>query len=159
MAYSLLDRRAERELVPAALSNGIGLTVWSPLVGGLLTGKYLTAAPDGSRLSPGDQAWGARHFTTAASTAVAGLVQIANEAGLSLTAMSLAWLLQRPGISSVVLGPRNTAQFAEQLVALDVSLSADVLEAIDQVVPPGSMAVPYFLDDSWADFRPQPFGW
>jgi aryl-alcohol dehydrogenase-like predicted oxidoreductase len=159
MAYSLLDRRAERELVPAVLSNGLGLTVWSPLVGGLLTGKYLSAPPDGARLSPADHAWGARHFTDAANRAVADLARLAEEAGLSLTAMSLAWLLQRPGISSVVLGPRNTVQFAEQLVALDVTLSADLLEAIDRVVPPGGMTVPYFLDDSWADFRPQPFGW
>jgi aryl-alcohol dehydrogenase-like predicted oxidoreductase len=159
MAYSLLDRRAERELVPAAITHGVGLTVWSPLVGGLLTGKYLQATESKSRLSRDDPAWGARHFTPAAETAVAALAEVAKAAGMTLTAMSLAWTLQRPGIASIVLGPRDVAQFEDQLAAGAVSLSAETLAQIDQIVPPGGVTVPYFLDDAWADFRPQPYGW
>jgi aryl-alcohol dehydrogenase-like predicted oxidoreductase len=158
-AYSLLDRRAERELVPAALTHGVGLTVWSPLVGGLLTGKYLGGNDAKVRLSRDDAAWGARHFTPAADAAVAALSAVAQKANTTLTAMSLAWTLQRPGIASVVLGPRNSAQFAEQLAAQAVTLDADLLAEIDTIVSPGGVTVPYFLDDSWADFRPQPFGW
>jgi aryl-alcohol dehydrogenase-like predicted oxidoreductase len=159
MADSLLDRRAERELVPAAMTHGVGLTIWSPLVGGLLTGKYLQATESQARLSRDDPAWGARHFTPAAETAVAALADVAKTAGLTLTAMSLAWTLQRPGIASIVLGPRDVAQLEDQLAAGAVSLSAVTLALIDQIVPPGGVTVPYFLDDAWADFRPQPYGW
>ena len=158
-AYHLLDRRPERELVPAALTHGTALTVWSPLAGGLLTGKYLDANMSrGARLSP-DNEWGAKHFTPAANAAVSALAEIASQRGVSLTALSLAWTLQRPGVASVVVGPRNLEQFKGQLAALDVVLDLDTLAAIDRVVPPGGVTVPYFLDDAFADFRPQPHHW
>ena len=110
-AYHLLDRRAERDLVPAALTHDTALTVWSPLAGGLLTGKYLGQQATDARLSPTD-AWGAKHFTPQANTAVARLAECARQAGVTLTALSLAWTLQRPGITGVVLGPRSTHQLA-----------------------------------------------
>lgn len=159
VAYSLLDRRAERELVPAAQTHGMGLTIWSPLVGGLLTGKYLSGAPNGARLQADDAAWGAKHFTPEAQRVTAKLAALATEAGLSLTAMSLAWTLTRPAVTSLVLGPRDLAQFDGQLAALDVTLSPDLLAEIDRIVPPGGVTVPYYLDDSWADFRPIPHRW
>lgn len=158
-AYHLLDRRPERELVPAALTHGMAVTVWSPLAGGLLTGKYLDASTtSGARLSP-DNDWGAKHFTPAAKAAVSALAEIANQCEVSLTALSLAWTLQRPGVASLVVGPRNLEQFKGQLAALDVVLDPDALAAIDRVVPPGGVTVPYFLDDAFADFRPQPHHW
>ena len=158
-AYHLLDRRPERELVPAALTHGTALTVWSPLAGGLLTGKYLDANTSrGARLSP-DNEWGAKHFTPAANATVSALAELASQRGVSLTALSLAWTLQRPGVASVVVGPRNLEQFKGQLAALDVVLDLDTLAAIDRVVPPGRVTVPYFLDDAFADFRPQPYHW
>jgi aryl-alcohol dehydrogenase-like predicted oxidoreductase len=158
-AYHLLDRRPERELVPAALTHGTALTVWSPLAGGLLTGKYLDASTSpGVRLSP-ENDWGAKHFTPAAIAAVSALAEIASQSGVSLTALSLAWTLQRPGVASLVVGPRNLEQFDDQLAALDVVLDPDTLAAIDRVCPPGGVTVPYFLDDAFADFRPQPHHW
>jgi aryl-alcohol dehydrogenase-like predicted oxidoreductase len=158
-AYHLLDRRAERELVPAALTHGTALTIWSPLAGGLLTGKYLAgeAAAD-ARLSR-DNAWGAKHFTAAADQAVRALADLAGQCDITLTALSLAWTLQRPGVVSVVMGPRTTEQLRDQLTALDVSLDEDVLAEIDQIVPPGGVTVPYYLDDDFADFRPHPYLW
>lgn len=158
-AYSLLDRRAERDLVPAALTHQTALTVWSPLVGGLLTGKYLDRPGAGERrLSPAD-AWGAKHFTPQANAAVASLAEVAEQHGSSLTALSLAWTLQRDGITSVVIGARSTHQLNDQLKSLDVGLEADVRDALDEIVPPGTVAVPYYLDDSFADFRPHPYHW
>jgi aryl-alcohol dehydrogenase-like predicted oxidoreductase len=158
-AYHLLDRRAERELVPAALTHGTAITVWSPLAGGLLTGKYLDAgATSGGRLSPTDD-WGAKHFTSAATAAVVALAECAKRNGVSLTALSLAWTLQRPGVASIVMGPRNVEQLTAQLAALDVALDPQVLDDIDRIVPPGGVTVPYYLDDAFADFRPQPHHW
>jgi aryl-alcohol dehydrogenase-like predicted oxidoreductase len=159
-AYSLLDRRVERDLVPAALSHDTALMVWSPLAGGLLTGKYVghRPAPE-ARLSAADQAWGAKHFTPQANAALAALAESAEQADVSLTALSLAWTMQRPGITSVVLGPKTQAQLADQLEALEVQVDADLAKRIDEIVPPGGVTVPYYLDDSFADFRPYAFRW
>jgi aryl-alcohol dehydrogenase-like predicted oxidoreductase len=157
--YHLLDRRAERELIPAARSYGTGLTVWSPLSGGLLTGKYLPgASTDEQRLSR-DSDWGAKHFTPAADAAVAALASCAHQAGIPLIALSLAWTLQRPGVTSLVIGPRTVGQLEGQLASLQVDLEADLLDEIDRIVPPGGVVVPYYLDDSFADFRPHPYHW
>ena len=158
-AYHLLDRRAERDLIPAALSHDTALAVWSPLAGGLLTGKYLGQRRElGARLSP-DNEWGAKHFTPQADAAVAALADCAKDAGVTLTALSLAWTLQRPGITSIVLGPRTVDQLTDQLAALEIMINDELSRRIDQIVPPGSVTVPYYLDDSFADFRPQPYRW
>ena len=158
-AYHLLDRRAERDMIPAALTHDTALTVWSPLAGGLLTGKYLgQPASSSARLSP-DNAWGAKHFTPQAGDAVAALADCAQEAGVTLTALSLAWTLQRQGITSIVLGPRNLDQLTGQLAALDITIDNELAKRIDEIVPPGGVTVPYYLDDSFADFRPQPYRW
>jgi aryl-alcohol dehydrogenase-like predicted oxidoreductase len=67
--------------------------------------------------------------------------------------------MQRPGIASIVLGRRSTEQLANQLVATEVRLNSETLERIDAIVPPGHVVVPYYLDDSFADFRPHPYRW
>jgi aryl-alcohol dehydrogenase-like predicted oxidoreductase len=157
-AYHLLDRRAERDLVPAALTHDTALAVWSPLAGGLLTGKYLGPPTSGARLSP-DNDWGAKHFTPQADATVADLADCANEAGVTLTALSLAWAPQRPGITTIVSGPRTLDQLTDQMAALDVAIDDELAKRIDEIVPPGGVTVPYYLDDSFADFRPQPYRW
>jgi aryl-alcohol dehydrogenase-like predicted oxidoreductase len=157
--YNLLDRRVEAELVPACEHFGLGVLPFFPLANGLLTGKYLAGeATAGARLSR-DDAWGAKHFTAAADQAVRALADLAGQCGTSLTALSLAWTLQRPGVASVVLGPRTISQLEDQLAALEVALDEDVLTEIDRIVPPGEVVVPYYLDDDFADFRPQPYHW
>jgi aryl-alcohol dehydrogenase-like predicted oxidoreductase len=70
-------------------------------------------------------------------------------------AFSLAWTLQRPGVTSLVVGPRNVSQLQNQLAALEVDLDDGLLDEVDRVVPPGGVD----LDDSYADFRPQPHHW
>jgi aryl-alcohol dehydrogenase-like predicted oxidoreductase len=156
---TLLDRRTEPDLLPAALTHGTALTVWSPLAGGLLTGKYLDRSSGaGGRPSP-DNEWGAKHFSAAADAAVAALAKVADQLEESLTALSLAWTLQRPGISSLVIGPRNTDQFLGLLAPLNLTLDDDLLNEIDGIVPAGGLTVPHYLDDSVADFRPRPYHW
>jgi len=158
-AYHLLDRRAERDLVPAAVTHDTAIAVGSPLAGGLLTGKYLGERPAGdARLSQANE-WGAKHFTRQANDAVAALADCAREAGVTLTALSLAWTLQRSGITTIVVGPRTVDQFHDQLAALDITVDAELSKRIDEIVPPGGVTVPYYLDDSFADFRPQPYRW
>ncbi|HEY6684116.1 MAG TPA: aldo/keto reductase [Propionibacteriaceae bacterium] len=158
-AYHLLDRRAERDLVPAALTHDTALAVWSPLAGGLLTGKYLGQQRGSDARLSRDNEWGAKHFTPHADTAVAALADCANQIGVPLTALSLAWTMQRPGITSIVLGPRNVDQLNGQLAASGVMITEELAKRIDEIVPPGGVTVPYYLDDSFADFRPQPFRW
>ena len=157
-AYHLLDRRVERDLIPAARTYGTALTVWSPLAGGLLTGKYLPGGSSAGRLSRTDD-WGAKHFTPAADAAVAALARCADQAGIPLVALSLAWTLQRPGVTSLVVGPRSVSQLIDQLAALEVDLDDGLLDEVDRIVPPGGVVVPYYLDDSFADFRPHPHHW
>jgi aryl-alcohol dehydrogenase-like predicted oxidoreductase len=158
-AYHLLDRRAERDLIPAARTHGTALTVWSPLAGGLLTGKYLPGGSTGdARLSRADN-WGAKHFTAAADAAVAALAQVADQGGIGMTAFSLAWTLHQPGVTSLVIGPRTVQQLEGLLAAREVDLGADLLDEVDRIVPPGGVVVPYYLDDSFADFRPSPHHW
>jgi aryl-alcohol dehydrogenase-like predicted oxidoreductase len=90
---------------------------------------------------------------------VAALAECAKEAGVTLTALSLAWTLQRPGVTTIVLGPRTVDQLDDQLAALDFAIDEELSKRIDEIVPPGGITVPYYLDDSFADFRPQPYRW
>lgn len=135
--YSILCRGIERDVLPTVRRHGMGALVWSPLSGGWLTGKYRrdVAAPVGSR---GDT--NPDHFdggNDAKFDAVERLGSIADEAGLSLTHMALAFVTEHPAISCALLGPRTESQLDDLLIAASIDLSVDVLEAIDQVVPPG----------------------
>ncbi|MFB6720502.1 aldo/keto reductase [Kribbella sp. NPDC056345] len=159
-AYSLVDRRPERELLPMAQTYGVGVTIWSPLAGGLLTGKYRAGVAPDARFDPAkDDEWTRKHFTPAADAVVDGLIELAKVKDCTPTQLALAWLLSRPGVSSVVLGARNSAQLTEQLAAADVELTEEDLGAVDALVAPGRATVPYFLDDSYADFRPHLHRW
>lgn len=165
--YSLLDRRVERELLPMAQTYGVGITVWSPLSGGVLTGKYRAgpAEPaDGPRDSrfgtdDTDSDWARKHFNPTADAIVDAVVQMARDKGCSPAQLSLAWLLAQSAVSSVIIGARDEAQLTDQLDAVGVELSAEELARLDEISPPGRAAVPYFLDDSFADRRPHLHRW
>ena len=159
--YSLVDRRPERELLPMARSYGIGITVWSPLAGGLLTGKYAGDNwPQDARFArtPAN-AWEQRHFTPTTKALVDLVVEMAKAKGCTPTQLSLAWILRWPGITSVVLGTRNSSQLEDQLGALDVDFTDQELARIDEVAPPGRATVPYYLDDGYADWSPALHRW
>jgi aryl-alcohol dehydrogenase-like predicted oxidoreductase len=113
--YSLLDRRVERELLPMAQTYGVGITVWSPPSGGVLTGKYRAGpaepadGPRDSRFGTDDtnSDWTRKHFNLAADTIVDAVVQMARDKGCSPAQLSLAWLLAQPAVSSVIIGARD----------------------------------------------------
>jgi aryl-alcohol dehydrogenase-like predicted oxidoreductase len=157
--YSLLDRRVERELLPMAASYGAGVTVWSPLAGGMLTGKYRSGAETAGRLAGDDSDWVRRHFVPAAFAVVDAAVALAAEKSCTPVQLALAWTLRRPEVSSVVLGARTPEQLEDQLGALEVNIEPADAERLDAVAPPGRATVPYYLDDDFADWRAHRHRW
>jgi aryl-alcohol dehydrogenase-like predicted oxidoreductase len=149
LPYSLLVRSRETEVVPTLLELDMGALVWSPLTGGWLTGKYRPGAapPPGSR--------GAREGTFVDPTdeaklaAVGALATIAEEHGVSLTALALARVAAEPGVASVLLGPRTLVQLTELLDAYAEEVPASAIAAVDAVVAPGTSVDP--RNDAWPD--------
>jgi aryl-alcohol dehydrogenase-like predicted oxidoreductase len=137
-AYSIFVRDPERAVLPTCARHSLGVLVWAPLNGGWLTGKYRRDRPTpfGSRLD-----YAAEHMagpTDAKYDAVERLDAIAADAGLPLAHLALAWVLEHPAVTSLLLGPKTPAQLAELLPAATVRLDREVLDAIDAVVAPGT---------------------
>ncbi|WP_040801990.1 aldo/keto reductase [Nocardia higoensis] len=138
--YSILARGAEKATLPIAQKYGLGVLTWSPLAGGWLSGRYRAgeSAPESTRLRRQPH----RHDPELAANqrkraAAEELAKIADDAGLSLVHLSLAFVLQHPAVSSVIIGPRTLEHLESQLGAVDVRLDADLLDRIDAVVAPG----------------------
>ena len=132
--YSLQNRDVETELVPVSIDQGLGILVWSPLAGGLLSGKYRRGveAPAGSRhLSEWDEppVYDEDKLYDTIETAVA----VGKDHGVSAAQVSLAWLLSRPAVTSVIVGARTTDQLRDNLAAADLELGADELARLDDV--------------------------
>ncbi len=151
--YNILDRRVERELLPMARTYGIATIPWSPLAGGLLTGKYTRNAPPppDSRFAniegnPIQQ----RRMVEQVYDVNEALTPMAEAKGCTVAQLALAWVLQQPGVTSPIIGPRTMAQFEDNLGAVDVSFTDDELAKIDEIVPPGQMVSPFYQ----ADFGP-----
>ncbi|TDC57168.1 aldo/keto reductase [Actinomadura sp. KC345] len=137
--YSIFARSVENDMLPAALRHGMGVIPWSPLAGGWLTGKYRRGeqAPAESRFARGDRL-ATDPSTPARFDAVERLERIADEAGLSLTHLGLGFVTEHPAVTSTIIGPKTMEQLDDLLAGADVRLSGDVLDAIDEVVPPGT---------------------
>src|SRR5258706_13508221 len=101
--YHLLDRTIEHELIPMAQTYGLALMAWSPLAGGLLTGKYRNGIPENARVQRGN-IWGDRHFNAAAMQAIGQLGVLADEKGCTLSQLALAWCISKPAITNAILG-------------------------------------------------------
>ena len=145
--YSILARGIERDVLPVCARHGIGVITWSPLSGGWLTGKYRRDAP-----APADSraATNPDHFdgdSDSKMSAVERLGSIADAAGLTLTQLSLAWATEHPAVTSALIGPRTEEQLEDLLSAVGVSLDDDTLDAIDEVVTPGTDINP--ADRGW----------
>jgi aryl-alcohol dehydrogenase-like predicted oxidoreductase len=139
--YSMLVRGIEADVLPTCRRYGMGVIPWSPLAGGWLSGQYrLGSDPPNSRRAeripsrydmslPGNQ----RKLEAADA-----LAQVADEAGISLIEMALAWVIRHPAVTAAIIGPRTMEHLESQLSAADVQLSDDVLDRIDEIVPPGT---------------------
>ncbi|MEU8797334.1 aldo/keto reductase [Spirillospora sp. NPDC048819] len=144
--YSIFARSIEVDMLPAARRHDMGVIPWSPLAGGWLTGKYRRGeqAPDGARFSgTGHPAWESRTVGVDPSAparydAVERLAKIADEAGLSLTHLALAFVAEHPAVTSTIIGPKTMTQLDDLLAAAGTRLDTAVLDAIDEVVPPGT---------------------
>ncbi|MDE2282019.1 MAG: aldo/keto reductase [Actinomycetales bacterium] len=135
--YNILWRdRVEKEYRRLYEDIGLGTTIWSPLSSGLLTGKYLHGVPEGSRATLPGYEWLRSMLTDPArNKKVADLKVIADELGVSLTQLSLAWCAKNPNVSTVITGASSAAQVRENMTALDAIelLSGDVMERIDRI--------------------------
>jgi aryl-alcohol dehydrogenase-like predicted oxidoreductase len=148
--YHILDRRIERELVPFAQTYGVGLIPWSPLAGGLLTGKYSKdGGPKGSRYESGKFRDG-KEIPEAAWNAIEGVRALAEEKGVAMDQFALAWCATQPGITSPIIGPRTMDQLEDNLKAVDVTVTDEDRKRVDALVPPGTHVVEYYN----ADFGP-----
>jgi aryl-alcohol dehydrogenase-like predicted oxidoreductase len=132
--YSLLDREAEYELIPLSIDEGLGVLVWSPLAGGLLSGKYRRGQepPTGSRHT---LEWHEPpvYDQERMHDIIDALVGVAEQRGTSPAQVALAYLLGRPAVSSVIVGARTEAQLADNLGATDLALSAEERTTLDRV--------------------------
>ena len=132
--YSLQARDAESELVPVSVDQGLGILVWSPLAGGLLSGKYRRgqADPDGTRRFEG---WDEPpvHDEDKLYDTIEVLVDIAAAHGVSAAEVALAWTLGRPAVTSLIIGARTDEQLAANLRAGDLALTDDDRARLDQV--------------------------
>jgi aryl-alcohol dehydrogenase-like predicted oxidoreductase len=158
--YSLLVRHAELDVLPTCLEFGLGVVAWSPLGSGWLSGAYRKgAAPPGSTrtrtLSGEKRARMEKRFDLTAAAnlrkldAVEQLALLAEEAGLTLIEMALAFVLRHPAITAAIVGPRTIEHLESQLGAERIVLDSGVLDRIDEIVPPGTLMNP--VDAGWAN--------
>jgi aryl-alcohol dehydrogenase-like predicted oxidoreductase len=162
--YSLLARGVETEVLPVCLKYGIGVIPWSPLAGGWLSGKWRKDGSElGSRRSamlpdrydlskPGNQA---------KLDAADALANLADKSGISLIHLALAFVTNHPAVTSAIIGPRTMEHLESQIGAADVTLDAEVLDHIDNIVPPGQNLLaddagydPPSITQAWRRRRP-----
>ena len=153
-AYHMLDRTAEREVIPAAQSFGMAVIPWGPLCGGLLSGKYnRDEQVEGARWQDGkdnanrratDHTWEVLDFLRA----------MASDKGCSMSQLALAWNMAQPGVTAPIIGPRTFAQVEDNLQAVHVELTEEDLARIDDLVPPKGYVVRYYDEANAIDFRP-----
>jgi len=138
--YSMLWRVIEAEVVPTSEELGLGQVVFSPLAQGVLTGKYQPGQPPPAGSRATDEKSGAmfisRLMRDDVLTAVQGLKPLAEQAGLTMAQLGVAWVLQNPNVSSAIVGATRPEQLEDNVKAAGVKLDADLLKAIDEVVGP-----------------------
>ncbi|MFC2065049.1 aldo/keto reductase [Chloroflexota bacterium] len=129
-------RRVETELAPIWKEYGIGITTWSPLYGGILSGKYNKGVPAGSRAAMEKMDWFKDRITKDRLVIVQDLEEIAGDLGISVAQLAIAWLLRRKEVSSVITGASKLKQLKQNIESADAvqNLTDDVLERIEQVL-------------------------
>lgn len=133
--YSILNRGIEREVLPVCERYGMGTLVYSPLGGGLLTGRYRK----GRQADTHRAGFGFKHLSDERRLdAVEQLIPVAEEAGMSLTHLAMAFAISHPGVTSAITGPRTMKHLDDLLAGAETALSDEVLDRIDAIVPPGT---------------------
>ena len=147
--YNLLDRRIERELIPVAQQYGMAVIPWSPLGGGLLTGKYRRGEPlpEDGRFTLSTAPMHRRRMTESLYDLVEAMEPMAQGKGCTMSQLALAWVLRQPGVTSPIIGPRTMEQFVDNMGALDVDFSDEDRQMIDNVAPPGESCSPFYEAD------------
>jgi aryl-alcohol dehydrogenase-like predicted oxidoreductase len=134
MEYSLLERGVERELLPAAAALGFGVLAWSPLGRGVLTGKYRNGRPLDSRAASEHlAAFVQTYLEPRSSSIVEAVVTAASGLGVSPLEVALAWIRDRPGVAAPILGARTAAQLQGALATEELTLPAEIANALDDV--------------------------
>jgi voltage-dependent potassium channel beta subunit len=137
--YNMLWRVIESEVLPLCMKEGIGQIVWSPIAQGALTGKYQPGqnVPAGSRATDESGSGFIRgYLTEAILSRVAELRPVAEEAGLTMAQLAIAWVLQNPGVSAAIIGATRPEQVRENMKASGVRLDAEIMRKIDDVLTP-----------------------
>ena len=148
--YSMLVRGIEADVLPTCQRHGIGVIPWSPLAGGWLSGKYRkgqdTPASTRAQRLPGryDLSLPGNQRKLDAADALGAL---ADEVGIPLIEIAIAWVINHPAVTSAIIGPRTMEHLESQITAADVTLSDEVLDRIDEIVPPGTNVNP--VDGGW----------
>ncbi|MFG2365950.1 aldo/keto reductase [Streptomyces mirabilis] len=133
--YSILNRGIEREVLPVCERYGMGALVYSPLAGGLLTGRYRKDRQADSHRA----AFGFKHLSDERRLdIVEQLIPLAEKAGMSLTHLAMAFAIAHPGVTSAIIGPRTMAHLDDLLAGAETTLTDELLDQIDAIVPPGT---------------------
>jgi aryl-alcohol dehydrogenase-like predicted oxidoreductase len=139
--YSILARDIEVEIVPVCQKFGLGIIPWSPLAGGMLTGKYKKGEEpvEGTRFAapgPFQQVWRSRALSERNHAIMGAVLEEAGRLDVSPIALALSWNLSRPAVVAPIIGPKNVKQLEDNLAALDVTLPAETVERIDAASEP-----------------------
>lgn len=145
--YTLLDRSPEWELLPVCQNEGVGVVTWSPLRSGWLSGAFhrgMTAPPADSKVStPGTHAW-ERYANEHTWHVLDELTAVAAELGRTVPQVAVRWLMQRPGVTAPIIGPRTPTYLDDLLGAADFTLPPELMDRLDTASRPESVPYPYF---------------
>jgi aryl-alcohol dehydrogenase-like predicted oxidoreductase len=140
LEYSLLERTIEGELIPMALEQGLGLTPWSPLKSGILSGKYTRA--NAGQVKAGRGEWATAALTEKAYTVIDELIKIAKELESTPARVAISWVQNRPGVASTIIGARTLKQLEDNVAAVDVKLKIQHEEHLNALTAP-ALNFPY----------------
>lgn len=152
--YNLLDRRIENELVPLAHQYGMALLPWSPLAGGILAGRYANKEqfPPGSRAERANEIFRNRITQRGLDVAIA-LGEMARERNLTSSQLGLLWVMDQPGVTAPIIGPRTMAHLEDALPVLDMKLADEDRPLFDALVHPGTAVADFHNSNEWMKAR------
>ena len=158
--YNLIDRTSEQEIIPALINQGSGVLCWSPLAGGLLTGKYskVKDVPKNSRFDYRKNLDVPRFWTGKGKQIADDLQALAESLGISSTHLALAWLLDKPYVSSVILGVKSVEQLKDTMRAADIALTDEARSALEKISLPDKSYLWSFNDQTNKQFAERAIG-